>query len=96
MPSMRALSFTAVAGLAISCAADASVDSEFHATAKRQDEFFEVTGCHPHGTTLFCIHDGEEWQVTSDIDTASAPSSFSGCHSHSGTEMLVFCENILQ
>lgn len=84
---MRLLSFTAFASLAVSCAADASVDSELHGTIKRQSGFFEVAGCHAHGTTLFCIHDGEEWQVTSDIDTASAPSSFSGCHSHSAEEM---------
>ena len=55
--------------------------------AKRQSEFFEVTACHPHGDALFCIYEGDEWEVTSDINIDDAPGSFEGCHSHSGTEL---------
>jgi hypothetical protein len=57
--------------------------------AKRQPGFFEVTGCHSHGETLFCIYDGEEWEVVSGVDADSASDSFEGCHNHSDTEMSV-------
>jgi hypothetical protein len=86
MPSLRALGLAAFASLATSNAAVTLPKDEASVAVKRQT-FFEVTGCHPHGDTLFCIYEGDEWEVTSDINVDEAPTSFEGCHSHSGTEL---------
>lgn len=87
MISLRGLGLTAFAALALS--QDVATPQENSATAstKRQSTFFEVESCHAHGETLFCIYEGDEWEVTSGADVDSAPESFEGCHSHSGTEM---------
>lgn len=76
MVSLHVLGLTAFAAFA------ASQD-----VAARQAGFFEVTSCHAHGEDTFCIYEGDEWEVTSGLDSGSAPESFEGCHSHSGTEM---------
>jgi hypothetical protein len=87
MPSVRMIGLAVIASLATSNAAAALSKDEARVSVKRQSEFFEVTACHPHGGTLFCIYDGDEWEVTSDINIDNAPESFEGCHSHSGTEL---------
>lgn len=38
-----------------------------------------VTDCHTHGDDLFCVVDGAEWEVTSDINMNNAPDSFDNC-----------------
>jgi len=88
MVCLRVLGLTAFAAFASS--QDLSTRQESNAGAastKRQTEFFEVTSCHAHGDATFCIYEGDEWEVTSGVDSGSAPESFEGCHSHSGTEM---------
>lgn len=50
-------------------------------------EITEVTNCHPHVDVLYCIADGGEWEVTTDVDAANAPESYSGCHSHGPDEL---------
>ena len=85
MVSLRVLSLTAFAAFAAS--QDVTSSEEQSATIKRQAGFFEVTSCHAHGDETFCIYEGDEWEVTSGLDSGSAPESFEGCHSHSGTEM---------
>ena len=87
MPSLRVLGLAAFASFATSKAAATLPQEEASVVAKRQSGFFQVTSCHPHDTTLFCIYEGDEWEVTSDINVAEAPESFEGCHSHSGTEL---------
>jgi hypothetical protein len=87
MLSLRLLGFAAFASFSTSNAAATLPKDKAGIVEKRQSEFFEVTACHPHGETLFCIYEGDEWKVTSDINVDEAPESFNGCHSHSGTEL---------
>jgi hypothetical protein len=89
MSSLRVLGLAAFASFATSNAAASLPTDEASVAVKRQSGFFEVTACHPHGDTLFCIYEGDEWEVTSDINVNDAPESFEGCHSHSGTELSV-------
>ena len=87
---MVSLRLLALAALATSVSAHEQATSQTEpssAAVKRQSDFFEVTSCHGHGDVLFCIYDGEEWEVTSGMDAESAPSSFEGCHNHSEHEM---------
>ena len=76
MVSLRVLGLTAFAAFA--SAQD---------VAARQEGFFEVTSCHAHGAETFCIYDGNEWEVTSGLDSGSEAESFEGCHNHSETQM---------
>lgn len=76
MVPLRVLGLTAFAAFA------ASKD-----VAARQAGFFEVTSCHAHGDETFCIYNGNEWEVTSGLDSDSAAESFEGCHNHSETQM---------
>lgn len=55
--------------------------------AESSGEITEVTSCHPHEDVLFCIADGGEWEVTTEVDAANAPESYSGCHSHGPDEL---------
>jgi hypothetical protein len=87
MPSLRMIGLAVLASFVTSNAAAALSKDGASVAVKRQSEFFEVTACHPHGDTLFCIYEGDEWEVTSDINIDEAPKSFEGCHSHSGTEL---------
>ena len=89
MIAFRVLGFTALAAFASSQnVASRQEDSPGTASAtKRQTDFFEVTSCHAHGDATFCIYEGDEWEVTSGIDSGSTQETFEGCHSHSGTEM---------
>ena len=50
--------------------------------AQSLDEVTEVTSCHLHGETQYCIAGDTELPVVSDIDPATAPESYSGCHTH--------------
>ena len=36
-------------------------------------EITEVTSCHAHTDTMYCMAGSEEWQVTTDIDAANPP-----------------------
>jgi len=47
----------------------------------------EVTNCHPHEDALYCMADGGEWEVTTEVDAVNAPESYSGCHSHGSDEL---------
>lgn len=87
MISLRGLGLTAFAALALSQDIATPRENRPAVSAKRQSSFFEVESCHAHGDALFCIYEGDEWEVTSGSDVESAPESFEGCHSHSGTEM---------
>jgi hypothetical protein len=89
MISLRVLGLTAFVTLASSqnVATRLEHSSGAAAATKRQTDFFEVTSCHAHGDTTFCIYEGDEWEVTSGVDSGSTQESFEGCHSHSGTEM---------
>jgi hypothetical protein len=89
MVSLRVLGLAALAALASSqdVATREKHSSGTAAATKRQTEFFEVTSCHAHGDATFCIYEGDEWEVTSGVDSGSTAESFEGCHSHSGTEM---------
>jgi zinc transporter 1/2/3 len=65
--------------------ATASATSETTAASTTEPEALPATvsGCHPHGTILFCMVNGEEYEVKEGVeDVASAPKSFSGCHGH--------------
>lgn len=43
-----------------------------------------VTGCHTHGSNLFCIDgSGNEGQITPAPSGTAVPESFTGCHTHS-------------
>jgi len=89
MVSSRVLGLAAFAAFASSQDVPSRQEHDTAAAAatKRQTDFFEVTSCHAHGDVTFCIYEGDEWEVTSGLDSGSAPESFEGCHSHSGTEM---------
>lgn len=52
-------------------------------------EITEVTSCHAHTDTLYCIVGSEEWEVTTDVDIEDAPESYSGCHAHGDDELYV-------
>lgn len=52
------------------------------ATAQSLDQVTEVTGCHAHEDTLYCVAGDTELPVVSDVDVANAPESYSGCHTH--------------
>ncbi|KAK3687097.1 high-affinity Zn(2+) transporter zrt1 [Vermiconidia calcicola] len=52
------------------------------AGAKTAEEITEVTDCHLHDETQFCFAGDAEWEVTTMIDTADAPESYSNCHAH--------------
>jgi hypothetical protein len=56
-------------------------------STESSSEITEVTNCHPHVDVLYCIADGEEWEVTTEVDAATAPESYSGCHSHGPDEL---------
>lgn len=51
----------------------------------------EITGCHYHGETYFCIdNNGVEGSVTpAPTNTGSAPTEYTGCHLH-GSEVYCF------
>lgn len=87
MGFLRLLAFAALATSVSAHEQSPSQTDHSSVAAKRQSDFFEVTSCHGHGDVLFCIYDGEEWEVTSGVDVESAPTSFEGCHNHSEHEM---------
>jgi hypothetical protein len=87
MVSLRTFGLTAFTALVSSQGVSTPQEDTALVATKRQTDFFEVNSCHAHGDALFCIYDGEEWEVTSGADAGTAPESFEGCHSHSGTEM---------
>lgn len=56
--------------------------------AAQAEEVTEVTGCHFHGETLYCLDNGgSEWKVTTTIDSENPPESIDGCHAHSSSEL---------
>lgn len=87
MPSLRLLRLLAFAALISSHATAVAQGERSGAIAKRQTESFEVSGCHIDGDTLLCMHEGEEWEVTGDVDVDNAPTSFGGCHSVTESEL---------
>lgn len=50
-------------------------------------EITEVTNCHGHVDVLYCVADGDEWEVTTEVDVENAPESYGGCHSHGADEL---------
>lgn len=73
-----------------------SAASVFAASATTTAERTSVTGCHSHGSDIFCIkEDGEEVQVSATATpTTGIPAQYTGCHYH-GTEMYVFSKRSL-
>ena len=57
------------------------------AAAAAAAEITEVTSCHAHTDTMYCMAGSEEWQVTTDIDAANPPDAISGCHAHGENEL---------
>ena len=47
----------------------------------------EVTDCHAHTDTLYCMVGSEEWEVTTDVDVENPPDGYSGCHAHGESEL---------
>jgi hypothetical protein len=71
---------------------DSHADAEDHDHAAETSvdtnhEITEVTSCHAHTDTLYCIADGEEWEVTTDVDVENAPDGYEGCHAHGENEL---------
>jgi hypothetical protein len=89
MVLMHILGLTALAAVAPSLAIAPLREDGAPDISKRQSGFFEVSSCHSHGDILFCIYDGEDWEVISGVDADSGSDSFEGCHNHSDTEMSV-------
>lgn len=72
--------------------AHAAEDDHNHASetsSEADHEITEVTNCHAHTTTLYCIAGGEEWEVTTDVDVENAPNGYTGCHAHGENELYV-------
>lgn len=74
---------------ATSGSASASITSATASSSSVAAQTTAVTGCHNHGSNLFCIDgNGNEGQITPAPSGTAAPESFTGCHNH-GTE--TFC-----
>lgn len=73
-----------------------SAASVFAASATTTAERTSVTGCHSHGSDIFCIkEDGEEVQVSATATpTTGIPAQYTGCHYH-GTELYVLFVELL-
>lgn len=54
------------------------------ATTTRTGESTAVTGCHNHGSDVYCIDgDGHEVSVSLEVTpTGELPAQYTGCHSH--------------
>ncbi|KAJ5156457.1 hypothetical protein N7492_009260 [Penicillium capsulatum] len=65
-----------------------SATSAYAATATTTSARTSITGCHSHGSDIFCIdEDGQEVQVSATATpTTGVPAQYTGCHYH-GTEM---------
>lgn len=86
MPSLRLFGFAAFAAFATANSIATPHDEDSTSAVKRQSDG-EATGCHAHGDALFCIYNGEEWEVTSDVNVNDAPDSYTGCHTHGASEL---------
>ncbi|KAF2720953.1 ZIP zinc transporter [Polychaeton citri CBS 116435] len=42
----------------------------------------QVTKCHFHQETQFCMASGEEWEVINTVDKDTAPEHYQNCHAH--------------
>jgi hypothetical protein len=62
-------------------------DHATQASIEASHEITEVTSCHAHTDKLYCIADGEEWEVTTDVDVETAPDGYKGCHAHGEDEL---------
>lgn len=60
------------------------------AAAAAAAEITEVTSCHAHTDTMYCMAGSEEWQVTTDIDAANPPDAISGCHAHGENDCKLY------
>lgn len=65
-----------------------SATSAYAATATTTSARTSITGCHNHGSDIYCIdEDGEELQVSvTATPTTGIPAQYTGCHYH-GTEL---------
>lgn len=53
------------------------------AAAQSLDEVTEVTSCHAHDDTQYCIAGDTELPVVEGVDNIdTAPESYTGCHTH--------------
>ena len=68
---------------------DHAAETTTETTAEADHEITEVTDCHAHTDTLYCMADSEEWQVTTDVDVENPPDGYSGCHAHGEDELYV-------
>lgn len=60
-----------------------------HAKESSSGEITEVSNCHAQGDVQYCVAGGEEWELTTDVDTENAPDSYSGCHAYGEDELSV-------
>lgn len=55
----------------------------YAATATTSAQTSSVTGCHTHGSSIYCIDgDGHEVLVSATSTTTGVPAQYTGCHSH--------------
>jgi hypothetical protein len=66
---------------------DHAAESTTETIADADHEITEVTDCHAHTDTLYCMVGSEEWEVTTDVDVDNAPDAYSGCHAHGEDEL---------
>ncbi|KIX01591.1 uncharacterized protein Z518_09317 [Rhinocladiella mackenziei CBS 650.93] len=81
----------------------ATIPAQVSATATTTEEYPAVTGCHTHGSQIYCINgEGEEVLIsTTATPTGESPAQYTDCHNHgeeqycvgpSGEEVLVVAE----
>jgi hypothetical protein len=68
---------------------DHAAETTTGTTAETDHEITEVTECHAHTDTLFCMAGNEEWEVTTDVDVENPPDGYTGCHAHGEDELYV-------
>lgn len=66
---------------------DHAAEPTTETTTHTDHEITEVTDCHAHTDTLYCMAGSEEWQVTTEVDVANPPDGYSGCHAHGEDEL---------
>ncbi|CAG7973161.1 unnamed protein product [Penicillium nalgiovense] len=69
------------------------IASVYAATPTTSAQSSSVTGCHTHGSDIYCIDgDGKEVLVSATPPATGVPAQYTGCHSH-GTESYCMDEN---
>lgn len=52
-----------------------------------------VTNCHTHDDTPYCVADGADWEIETDVDETNLPDGYEDCQPNGddGDEMYVAC-----